>query len=903
MNQKNTINKGFLTGFKNKKLTIFFAVAIVLMIGFGITIATGGFGFLGVSAPSHSAGSTSNALVGYWTLNENDLTEGADLVTNGGFVSDISGWSNSNLDTFEWDAGELHIAESGSNWASAWQDVGLVVGKTYFYSFDATKNSTTDLKFQQGENTIIADITSSGTHSGTFVCSSADIIRFKVSSTDGNFDWNFDNVVIKEIDASIKDKSGNGNDGAIAVTPATFVADQNGVPNQAMTFNGSSDYVNLGSLETLTNNFTFKLDIKPIDIPAGGSYIITNTAGAVSGFGIFIFDNYNLGIQSNGNGGSLATNITLTNSVWYSLIVTYDGSNYKVYIDGVNAKTINQVGSINQIGSNYNIGYRELSSDFYYSGYVSDVAIYSSTLTSDQVSQLYKAGRTTAKVKVDATNPHKITPKLQKGLILDMPLSEPYTEAGSDILSGWDFTSGWSVYEATVVDNNSFTSTGAASGGVNKAILELGKRYTMHIAGSTAASSFSVLCTGAGAVQYSPTMSGSFDETFTFTAQNNNAVYLRNANAATTDITTFTVVELDGTTKDRTPNGNDGTVSGATIKYDGLINTGAGIAYINSDTAYGTWEFDFNKGGAGNDLQIGFINDNIEIGDYGEYRLDFNEDESIGFYKSGAAILFTTAASYISINTDYRIKVTRSLAGVFTVYIKGGSFGWDDWTTVVASTGTNPVTDTTYTTSSYFVADLDNGDTISNLKIDGKRISLAKATQSTGTWTTTGASYDFTTDDYIDCGNDASLDVGTENFTVAVWVKKGATNPNNSGIISTFTSVGWFLEVPNADSSTLRLLAKSSTSDYWDKTITNVLTTDTWVHLAVVMDRSANGILYINGIFKQEWDLTAYGGDFSGGDLNIGRRTNSWNGSLSNPKIYNRALSTEEIELLYIRGR
>ena len=54
----------------------------------------------------------------------------------------------------------------------------------------------------------------------------------------------------------------------------------------------------------------------------------------------------------------------------------------------------------------------------------------------------------------------------------------------------------------------------------------------------------------------------------------------------------------------------------------------------------------------------------------------------------------------------------------FAVFIKGGDFG-DDWTIIdtTGGSGTNPVKDSTYKTSNYFVADLDAGDRLANLKI------------------------------------------------------------------------------------------------------------------------------------------------------------------------------------------
>lgn len=73
--------------------------------------------------------------------------------------------------------------------------------------------------------------------------------------------------------------------------------------------------------------------------------------------------------------------------------------------------------------------------------------------------------------------------------------------------------------------------------------------------------------------------------------------------------------------------------------------------------------------------------------------------------------------------TDYEVSnlTIRRIydAYTFATFIKGGSFGTDSWTLVdpTGGSGTNPVTDSAYTTSEYFVTDLDAGDTFSNLKI------------------------------------------------------------------------------------------------------------------------------------------------------------------------------------------
>jgi hypothetical protein len=67
-----------------------------------------------------------------------------------------------------------------------------------------------------------------------------------------------------------------------------------------------------------------------------------------------------------------------------------------------------------------------------------------------------------------------------------------------------------------------------------------------------------------------------------------------------------------------------------------------------------------------------------------------------------------SATSYVNINQWYHVKVTRTKAGVFTV--------WKDGTLLDVSggSGSNPVTDTNHTTSVFTVLDLDAGDRVAN---------------------------------------------------------------------------------------------------------------------------------------------------------------------------------------------
>ncbi len=163
---------------------------------------------------------------------------------------------------------------------------------------------------------------------------------------------------------------------------------------------------------------------------------------------------------------------------------------------------------------------------------------------------------------------------------------------------------------------------------------------------------------------------------------------------------------------------------------EGLYCKTAGTSYIESEQAYGVWEFDVRKGGGANTsvaiFNASVVGNRATTGQNGYYVL-FSTTEAIylGIINNGIPSgLFNTAASYINNNTDYRIKITRNsttdeyvtgAVGTFAVYIKGRDgypLSGDDWELI------DTATDNTYTTSAYFVNDLDASDTISNVKLE-----------------------------------------------------------------------------------------------------------------------------------------------------------------------------------------
>ena len=128
-------------------------------------------------------------------------------------------------------------------------------------------------------------------------------------------------------------------------------------------------------------------------------------------------------------------------------------------------------------------------------------------------------------------------------------------------------------------------------------------------------------------------------------------------------------------------------------------------------TSYGTWEFFVKNSGAGSNVGVCLMSEKSSfnagaVRPYNGYCLVFDSSESIRLRKGNTDVsssdLFVSGNDTIELDVVYKLRVTRTKDGEWTVYIKGGSYGVDSWTLVNSdNSGTNPVTDNTYTLSNY----------------------------------------------------------------------------------------------------------------------------------------------------------------------------------------------------------
>ena len=114
---------------------------------------------------------------------------------------------------------------------------------------------------------------------------------------------------------------------------------------------------------------------------------------------------------------------------------------------------------------------------------------------------------------------------------------------GDDVVTGWDFTSGWTLGATVVVTNATTFSNVTGVRGLKKDYLTVGKTYKMHVIGTS-----DVLVSvynGTAGVLYKSLGTGAFDETFQFTATIDGFINILNLQAnGTTTVTSMVVEQL-----------------------------------------------------------------------------------------------------------------------------------------------------------------------------------------------------------------------------------------------------------------------------------------------------------------------------------------------------------------------
>ena len=157
------------------------------------------------------------------------------------------------------------------------------------------------------------------------------------------------------------------------------------------------------------------------------------------------------------------------------------------------------------------------------------------------------------------------------------------------------------------------------------------------------------------------------------------------------------------------------------------------------------------------------------------------------------------------------------------------------------------------------------------------------------------------TNDFIDLGTTLnSVTIGSA-FSIDIWFSTSIALPNGLnyyGLISNYTGTGGDKGFQLFWGGTDSFYAYGS--GYLSQCLGNItsLTPNAWYNITFVYTRNTSGRIYLNGIDKT---FTSYNNTVNTpvNNLKIGIRSDSntlaWNGKISSTKIYNRALTAQEV--------
>jgi len=209
--------------------------------------------------------------------------------------------------------------------------------------------------------------------------------------------WTFDGRNIGNIAA---DSSGQRNDGKITNMSTTTAATP-GKIGQGLTFNGGSNYVNVGgnsSVLNLTGNFSMSVWFRTAT--TNTLMLVNKTSGPASnGYEIYT-QNGNIYSRINSNNGTQNVSpLTYNDNKWHHATITFDGTTHALYIDGIQVISHSDSAPVSNTSAPLEIGARVGALNF--SGTLDDVRIYNRALSAAEVKQLYQLGAAT----IDTASP------------------------------------------------------------------------------------------------------------------------------------------------------------------------------------------------------------------------------------------------------------------------------------------------------------------------------------------------------------------------------------------------------------------------------------------------------------------------------------------------------------------
>jgi hypothetical protein len=250
--------------------------------------------------------------------------------------------------------------------------------------------------------------------------------------------WTFDGANVTD---KVYDSSGQGNNGYF-YNGATSTAKKAGKVGQAFRFDGTDDYVDVGSSVPFdSSNWTLSLWVDASDVNGSFQRLLSYYNN-----GPTIWKNSGSGALSIVHGGTadFDMGITLTNNSWTHIVVTRQGSTITAYKDGMQTAQNASFSVTFTNDTSVRMG-QATSFDNPYSGSLDDVRIYNRAITAQEVKNLYGMGAS----KIGGSQANIPGSTLNSGLV------------GYWSFNGADLTD--KIYDTSGQGNNGYFFNGATS--------------------------------------------------------------------------------------------------------------------------------------------------------------------------------------------------------------------------------------------------------------------------------------------------------------------------------------------------------------------------------------------------------------------------------------------------------
>jgi hypothetical protein len=232
---------------------------------------------------------------------------------------------------------------------------------------------------------------------------------------------------ISNTDRSIVDLSGNDDNGLLGNGTVSNMPLFDYYNKGAFKFDGSNDFIKVGPNSSLqVNNVTIAAFFKTVNNAQGVQFIAGYGDTGVAGYWIGTSGGpirFSIG-GGTGNYLQQSSGVTPNNDQIYYVVGTYDGTNQRVYVNGVlQASATTVTGNISYTGltDGFLLGQVQgFTAGRYLTGNIYNVSVYSRALSQTEISQNYESLKSRFADTI-----------VQQGLVLNLDAGNPYSYAGA----------------------------------------------------------------------------------------------------------------------------------------------------------------------------------------------------------------------------------------------------------------------------------------------------------------------------------------------------------------------------------------------------------------------------------------------------------------------------------------